>query len=114
MVTSAMCALPPTTASGRKNGLPGCLGWGNVDGETSSIRRGIVTPTRMESSTLRPVEGPAPPPGAAPGALFASRYRLERALGEGGTGVVWAADDTQTGQRVALKLLKPEAVSRPD
>ncbi|HEY8211402.1 MAG TPA: bifunctional serine/threonine-protein kinase/formylglycine-generating enzyme family protein [Myxococcaceae bacterium] len=60
------------------------------------------------------MEGPASSSGAAPGALFTSRYRLERALGEGGTGVVWAAVDTQTGQRVALKLLKPEAVSRPD
>src|SRR4051812_12965325 len=70
--------------------------------------------SRMESSSLRPVEGPASSFGAAPGALFTSRYRLERALGEGGTGVVWAAVDTQTGQKVALKLLKPEAVSRSD
>jgi eukaryotic-like serine/threonine-protein kinase len=68
----------------------------------------------MESSTLPPVEGPASSSGAAPGALFANRYRLERTLGEGGTGVVWAAVDTETNQRVALKLLKPEAVSRTD
>jgi len=60
------------------------------------------------------VEGPASPSGAAPGALFANRYRLERTLGEGGTGVVWASVDTETNQRVALKLLKPEAVSRTD
>lgn len=52
--------------------------------------------------------------GAAPGALFAKRYRLERTLGEGGTGVVWASVDTETNQRVALKLLKPEAVSRTE
>jgi len=52
--------------------------------------------------------------GAAPGALFANRYRLERTLGEGGTGVVWASVDTETNQRVALKLLKPEAVSRTE
>jgi serine/threonine protein kinase len=35
------------------------------------------------------------------------RYRLERLLGEGATGLVYAATD-DTGRRVAVKLLRPE------
>src|SRR5689334_8351676 len=42
----------------------------------------------------------------AAGALISARYRLERRLGEGGMGVVWAADDTQAGGRVAIKIMK--------
>jgi serine/threonine-protein kinase len=40
----------------------------------------------------------------APGAIVARRYRLLHALGEGGMGVVWAAE--AGGARVAIKLLK--------
>ncbi len=46
------------------------------------------------------------------GAVIAKKYRLRELLGEGTTGVVWASEDTTTGEDVALKLIvhpEPEA-----
>ncbi len=43
-----------------------------------------------------------------PGALIGQKYRLERLLGRGGMGEVWAAKQDVTLQRVALKLLTGE------
>jgi serine/threonine-protein kinase len=40
-----------------------------------------------------------------PGHVIAEKYRLLHALGEGGMGVVWAAE-SRDGARVAIKLLK--------
>jgi eukaryotic-like serine/threonine-protein kinase len=37
--------------------------------------------------------------------VIAGRYRLGRALGEGASGVVRVAEDTESGQRVALKVI---------
>jgi serine/threonine-protein kinase len=51
-----------------------------------------------------------------PGAVIAQRYELERLLGQGGMGTVWAAKHALTQKRVALKFLKeaaqPELVRR--
>jgi serine/threonine-protein kinase len=44
-----------------------------------------------------------------PGAVIAGRYRLDRLIGEGGMGVVWAATHMVTGKPVALKHLRNEA-----
>jgi eukaryotic-like serine/threonine-protein kinase len=41
-----------------------------------------------------------------PGALIAHRYRVRRALGTGGMADVVAADDLETGDTVAVKLLR--------
>jgi serine/threonine protein kinase len=43
-----------------------------------------------------------------PGALIGGRYKLLEAIGEGGMGTVWVAEQTQPVRRkVALKLIKP-------
>lgn len=41
--------------------------------------------------------------------MFEGRWRVDRALGEGGFAIVYAAFDQQTSERVAIKLLKPDA-----
>ena len=48
-----------------------------------------------------------------PGAVFHERYRIERQLGAGAMGVVYQAEDTLTGQTVALKLINPALVKHP-
>jgi len=59
----------------------------------------------MESSSPSPVQV---------GDLVAGKYRVERELGKGGMGIVVAAMHEQLEQRVALKFLLPEVVSRPE
>jgi len=44
----------------------------------------------------------------APGEILAGKYRVERVLGEGGHGVVVAAQHLTLGERVAIKVLRPE------
>jgi serine/threonine protein kinase len=46
--------------------------------------------------------------GFEPGMVVAKRYRLDRLLGEGGMGVVWAATHTVTRRSVAMKFLRGE------
>jgi eukaryotic-like serine/threonine-protein kinase len=47
----------------------------------------------------------------SPGELLAGKYRVERILGEGGMGVVVGAMNEALRQRVAIKLLRPTALS---
>src|SRR5687768_13644640 len=43
----------------------------------------------------------------AKGVVVAGKYELERRLGTGGMGEVWAAVQSPTRKRVALKFLRP-------
>lgn len=48
------------------------------------------------------------------GDVVAGKYRVERVLGEGGMGVVFAALHITLETRVAIKVLRPEAASNAD
>lgn len=48
-----------------------------------------------------------------PGAVLAGAYRLERVLGEGGMGVVWAATELATQHSVAVKVLAEDRAADP-
>jgi serine/threonine protein kinase len=48
-----------------------------------------------------------------PGDIIAGKYRVDRVLGRGGMGVVVAAEHITLRQKVAVKFLLPEAISRP-
>jgi serine/threonine protein kinase len=54
------------------------------------------------------------PADRAAGEIVAKRYRLERELGRGGMGVVWAATHMVTRRRVAMKFLRGPADMRTD
>ncbi len=49
-----------------------------------------------------------------PGTLVAGKYRVAKAIASGGMGVVLEAEHEALGQRVAIKLLLPEAAAQPE
>ena len=60
-----------------------------------------------DGSRLLTVEAPPAGPDPLPGQLLAGRYRVRARVAEGGMAVVYAADDAQTGEALALKVLAP-------
>ena len=52
--------------------------------------------------------------GVQEGEILAGKYRVERVLGIGGMGVVVAAHHIQLDEKVALKVLRPEALGDAD
>jgi eukaryotic-like serine/threonine-protein kinase len=68
--------------------------------------RGLTSPEDF-SVTL---SGPQELAGIQEGEVLAGKYRVERVLGIGGMGVVVAAHHIQLDEKVALKILRPEAL----
>src|SRR5262245_12377124 len=58
------------------------------------------------------VPTPAGPLGELPPEFEVGAYRVERRIGQGGFATVYAAIDPATGERVAIKVLRPEVLSR--
>jgi serine/threonine protein kinase len=50
----------------------------------------------------------------ATGALIDGKYRVEQVLGEGGMGIVFQATHVRLGQRVAIKMLHPHMLYKPE
>lgn len=48
------------------------------------------------------------------GSVLSGRYRLEKAIGEGGMGAVFEATQLSLGRRVAVKVVKPSLASAAD
>lgn len=63
-------------------------------------------------ATMSDLHEPSSHPPVKPGDILAGKYRVERILGAGGMGVVVAATHLQLEQKVALKFVLEEALSR--
>jgi len=54
------------------------------------------------------------PPSSLEGSLIGGKFRLERVLGEGGMGVVYAAVHLDLRKHVAIKLIRDELATHPE
>src|SRR5580698_249537 len=89
------------------------------DGDDSLLQEmaQALEPTAQATPGSGPVGRQASQPGLpalSAGTLIAGRYRLDRMLGEGGMGEVWAATHAITRRRVAMKFVKGSAAMRPE
>jgi serine/threonine-protein kinase len=76
------------------------------------IRRPLAVAPPRTIEAIDPVPSPSSntPSGAdyVPGAVIGGKYRLDRLLGEGGMGSVWAATNTALDAAVAIKVIRGE------
>lgn len=65
----------------------------------------LTTPQKMGPTAFCP---PLTEDEHAPGALLGGRYKVEKVVGRGGMGIVYAAQDTKLGGSVAVKQMRRE------
>src|SRR6185295_15825401 len=83
----------PSHRNGKANGTNG----------TSSATAGATPVTALDSEA-----GSAPGPAAAPRAAAADRYVLDREIGHGGMGRVFAGRDLRLDRTVAIKMVRSQ------
>jgi len=69
--------------------------------------------TLTDAHVASPMRAPAGGNALAPGQVLAGRYRVARFIAAGGIGEVYEAHDALLGERVAVKMLRPELSSKP-
>jgi len=72
------------------------------DLSASGLTGSLMTPERVAEIILADLRA------FVPGEVVANRFRVDRFLAEGGMGEVYAAEDLELGDPVALKTIRPE------
>jgi len=88
-------------------------------GRALDKRKKLVSDRNIIDSAVRSKSGSGPRSAGArtiaPGTVLAGRYRVVRAIGAGGMGTVYEAErEDLANMRVAIKVLHPRLVDRPD
>jgi tetratricopeptide (TPR) repeat protein len=91
-----------------------CAGNPQLRADVKALLEAHVADPGFLEQPVAPIEGtvdcpPSAPAGTEqPGVVLAGRYKLLEAIGEGGMGTVWMAQQTEPVKRlVAVKLIKP-------
>jgi serine/threonine-protein kinase len=77
----------------------------------AEFARRVAEARSLAPRVIAPPPSPEPPESADASLLEGTRYRLVRAIGRGGMGVVHEALQVDLGRTVALKLLEADAMS---
>src|SRR5262249_1975286 len=90
---------------GNRGGLDAPFHMDKSDGRSPMTTTPTPSSARVQRVDHRPI---------AVGDILSGKYLIEAFIGEGGVGVVAAAQNLELDERVALKFLRPEMLTQPD